>query len=50
MRAAAFLDPRLRGGDKKGIHSPLILLETLRPLGVYAQLFRAYTGRLAGLT
>jgi hypothetical protein len=30
MRAAAFLDPRFRGGDKKGTHSRFILLETPR--------------------
>jgi hypothetical protein len=30
IRAAAFLDPRWRGGDKKGIHSRSILLEALR--------------------
>jgi hypothetical protein len=30
MRAAVFLDPRLRGGDKEGVHSRFILLEIPR--------------------
>ena len=30
MRVAAFLDPRLRGGDKQRRHSPLTLLEILK--------------------
>jgi hypothetical protein len=30
IRAAAFLDPRLRGGDKQMCHSPLIWLEILK--------------------